>query len=130
MADLRPLFELQGLDLTIDARRHRLGKIDLALGDETTLDRLRRRHQELQEASDGTNKQQKDLESTVEAFIQRILQAENKLFGGTVSNPRELSGFEADIAQLKRQRSEHEMAKAGRPRPNTVGGRRFPLRGA
>ena len=108
MATIRRLYDLQALDLETDRRNQRLKEIAAALGNNAALVLLRSRLAELEASSTEAAAQQKDLDLAIATFTQRITQAEQMLFGGTVTNPRELSGFQADVVQLKRLRAEQE----------------------
>ncbi len=48
------------------------------------------------------------LESSVHELDEKISHVEATMFSGTITSPRELQGFEADIASLKKRRSELE----------------------
>ncbi len=108
MAAIHRLYDLQTLDLETDRRNQRLEEIAAALGNDTTLVQLRGRLAELEASTTEVASQQKDFDLAIATFTQRIAQAEQMLFGSTVKNPRELSGFQADVVQLKRLRSEQE----------------------
>ena len=108
MADIRRLYDLQALDLTVDRDRQRLQVIAAALGDEGLLMPLRQKAAGLEAAEREAMAQQKELDQAVASIVQHIQQVEAKLYGGAVRNSRELSDLQADLGQLSRQRSQQE----------------------
>ena len=108
MADSRQLYELQGVDLELDRDKRRLQEIAAALGDDGPLVALRDRIIGLEGQVANVGSQQAELDQEIAALNGRITQAEQKMYSGTVQNPRELADLQADIAQHARQRSEQE----------------------
>jgi predicted nucleic acid-binding Zn-ribbon protein len=105
---LRQLYELQAFDIEIDRNKERLRVIATALGDDTDLQPLRERVNELQTMTIQANGRQRDFDLAVSALSDRITQAEARMYSGTVKNPRELEDLQSDISQLGRQRTEQE----------------------
>ncbi len=108
MISVRLLHELQAVDHELDRRHARLAEIDARLGDDTALAGLRGESADLGASIDQTGAVQRELESAAASFSDRIGQAEARLYGGTVTSPRELSDLQADVEYLKRRRSEQE----------------------
>lgn len=104
----RELLELQEVDGDLAARSARLEEIAAALGDDAALRALARRlRQEQAEVDAGVSRQQ-ELDAAVAGLTEKVDAAEAKLYGGTVVNPRELRGLQADVEMLKRQRAQQE----------------------
>ncbi|MEE8519553.1 MAG: hypothetical protein V3S98_10555 [Dehalococcoidia bacterium] len=108
MPAVRELFDLQTVDLEIDARNTRLAEIETVLGDETLLLALRSRVAELKASLQKSTAEQNELDGVVATFTEKVDAAEARLYSGTVTNSRELEDLQADIAMIKRQREEQE----------------------
>jgi predicted nucleic acid-binding Zn-ribbon protein len=108
LAAIRELYDLQALDLDLDRCRQRLGVIADALGDDGYLVTLRGKARDVAAAVNDAVAQQNELDLGIAGFNERIAQAESKMYGGTVSSPRELSDLQAEVAQHHRQRSQLE----------------------
>ena len=108
MTAVRQLYDLQAIDLKLDHNRERLQIIAAALGTEGELPALRAQLRAVEASVAKVTGQQRQMDQETAALTERITQAEGKLYGGKVVNPRELSDLQADIAQLNRQRSQHE----------------------
>ncbi len=63
---------------------------------------------EVESARDALARDQKREEDQVASFEERIRKADQQLYGGTVTNPRELQALHDDIAAMKRHCSDHE----------------------
>lgn len=108
MPAIREMFDLQAIDLEIDRHKKRLAEIGKRLGNERPLTKYRNDEATLKESVSKIASRQRELDGIAAEFTGRIEAAESKLYGGTITNSRELSDLEADVAQLKRQRSGHE----------------------
>lgn len=108
MPAVRELLELQGIDVELAAGRRRLAQIAEALADDQEVRALRAEAVRLTKAAEGVDGRQKEQEEAIASLSARIEAAETKLFGGTVTSPRELTDLQTDIAMLQRQRGEHE----------------------
>ncbi len=108
MPAIREMFDLQAADLEIDRRKERLAEIAGRLGNDSSLKGLRVEARSLEESVRKLTGRQRDLEEATGDIAQRIQAAEAKLYGGTITNPRELKDLQDDIAQLGRQRSDRE----------------------
>lgn len=100
------LNQLQNIDTQLAAKRDLLRKIQVKRADESRLTAARG---DLESASGArATLESKLLDSDL---LARSLEAQaksvgDKLYGGRVSNPKELAGLEQDAEMLKRQRSE------------------------
>jgi len=108
LAAIRQLYDLQLVDLELDRREGRLREIRPLLGNEGPLVAFRAKVSDLEEAVSRVAARQKDLDDAIKALSQRIAQAEQKMYGGTVRIPRELADLQADVTQHTRQRSDQE----------------------
>jgi uncharacterized protein len=105
------LLEVQGHDTTIDQLEHRLR----TLPERTRLDEVMAEigevHAEAErvqaERHELTRAQQR-IEDEVHALTEKVTRSEATLYGGTVSNPRELQALQDEIEALKRRISQLE----------------------
>ncbi|HVX19460.1 MAG TPA: C4-type zinc ribbon domain-containing protein [Acidimicrobiales bacterium] len=110
-SDLERLLAVQGHDTHADQLRHRRDSLE----ERTTLAEANQRLAatdaeiaRLEAARDELAREQKREEDAAASFVERAALAERQLYGGTVSNPRELQALQDDIASLKRHQSGHE----------------------
>lgn len=108
MSDLQLLHQLQELDLQIEARNRALREIEASLGETAELASARSRVTHLQELLHDQQKQLRDLEWNVEEMTHKARQDEEKLYGGTIRNPKELDGLRRDLEQRQAQRRDLE----------------------
>jgi hypothetical protein len=108
------LYDLQQTDLDLEAVARRLKEIAAGLGESVALQQAR------QQTTDGEahlrqcHGRTKDLDLEVRGLSQRIEANEQKLYGGRVTNPKELSSLQEDTAALKRWcgKKEEELLEA------------------
>ncbi len=98
------LYRLQQLDSERDATQDRLREIDAALRDDTRLRRARQALQEQEQEARKWQARQRDLELEIESLADKSARSEARLYGGKVTNPKELTDLEAEIASLQRRR--------------------------
>lgn len=99
---------LQDLDSEGDKKRQRLMEVDAALGES---DALRQARQSLQSEGERVRKwgvKQRDLELEVQGLADKISREEQRLYSGTIRNPKELEDIQAEVTVLKRRRQELE----------------------
>jgi uncharacterized protein len=105
------LLEVQGHDTTIDQLEHRrrtlperarLDEVMAAIGEvHAEAERVEAERHELGRA-------QQRLEDDVHTLAEKVTRSEATLYGGTVSNPRELQALQDEIGALKRRISQLE----------------------
>ncbi len=108
MASARKFLDLQTVDLELDKRNARLVEIAERLGDEGDLPALRLRVEELGKLLREVEARQSEEDASIASLSGRIEAAEAKMYGGSITNPRELKDLQDDVAMLGRRRSEHE----------------------
>lgn len=108
MIDPRQLYALQTIDLALDANREALARVEAALGDSQELleagAELEARQRHLADAQ----ARQRDLEWEVEGLRDKVSLDEKKLYSGSVRNPRELSGIQADVRSIQERLRQRE----------------------
>lgn len=103
MSRASQLLRLQETDVELDARHARLQAIEALLGD-TPAVRAAQQQLVASEAQFNTARLTlKNLELDVQALNARIADADSRLYGGRITNPKELNDLQKDIESLKRQ---------------------------
>jgi uncharacterized protein len=109
--ELEHLLGVQAHDLALDRLRHRRE----TLPERTALDAARRRLvvvgsdlAELTTRRDTVRAEEKRLDDEAQALGARAAEADQKLYSGTVTSPRELQAMQADVEMLKRHRTDLE----------------------
>jgi predicted nucleic acid-binding Zn-ribbon protein len=108
MPSIKQLYDLQTVDLELDARSRRLADIAVRLGDESELMPLRAAATSSAKAVDEAASGQAELDLAITGFTAKIEAAEAKLYGGKVTLVRELQDLQADVDMIKRQRGDQE----------------------
>lgn len=108
MARLDDLWRLQEIDSALDTRRASLEDARERLGESEELMSARALAAERASELRAAASTQKDIELEADEIKSKIAPAEEKLYGGTIKNPKELRDLQADIDQLKRHLSSVE----------------------
>ena len=108
MSDLQLLHQLQELDLQVEEQSRALVEIENALGESSDLISARARVGQLQELLHEQERRLRELEWDVADITRHVQQDEQKLYGGTIRNPKELDGLQRDLEQRKTRRGELE----------------------
>lgn len=104
----KQLYDLQGLDLELEERRQTLAQVETLLADEGS---VREARQRLEQARGEVLLRERELrrqEGEMEALHQKLMALETKLYGGTVTNFKELQGLHQDAEFLKRKHQGQE----------------------
>jgi len=83
--------------------RGRLAQVEASLKEPSALQQARQAVQRTTEALRQATVRQQDLELQVAGLKQKHAASEQRLYGGTVRNPKELSDLQAEVASLKRR---------------------------
>lgn len=110
MTTAAELYALQETDLAIDAARQRLAETESRLGETEELRAQREEVARRREELAGLRHRQREEEREVEELRRKAKAVEDKLYGGTVRNPKELQDLQEDLEALKRQLSRREDA--------------------
>jgi predicted nucleic acid-binding Zn-ribbon protein len=110
MTTAAELFALQETDLANDGAVARLTEVEAELGETEELIEARQRVDQCRERLRPLEERQKGLDWEVEEVRGKAAAIENKLYGGTVRNPKELEDFQADLTSLRGQLSRREDA--------------------
>jgi len=99
------LLDLQDVDSVIDRLARRLSEIKAALHETDELIAARSAQRAADESVIHKRAHRKELDLADASLETRIQQADQRLYSGTVKNPKELLDLQNDIASLKRQKN-------------------------
>jgi predicted nucleic acid-binding Zn-ribbon protein len=105
---VRQLYQLQLVDSEWDEKQQRLAAIDQSLGDDREVVRAQEAVAETEAALDKLRAQLRALELEVSGLNDKLKKNQERLYGGKVRNPKELSGLQEEATALRRRRSELE----------------------
>lgn len=111
MAELAPLLEVQRLDTIIEQLRHRIATHPLRAGvaaGERELAGLAAELARLEGERDELLRQQRRWDDEVAKVAAKRGEIDGRLYGGTVTSPKELVALQADADSLRRRQSELE----------------------
>ncbi|HZT08982.1 MAG TPA: C4-type zinc ribbon domain-containing protein [Chloroflexota bacterium] len=99
------LRQLQDLDSRLEATRTAIAQLGHQIGDRSALAGREAERARLRDAVRDAEAQQRDLELQAEDRRVKIASDEAKLYGGRVTNPKELQSLSDEVAQDRRQLS-------------------------
>jgi len=99
----KQLYELQEVDLEIDAKRERLTQVMGRLGESEVLDEAHLSLARDEEKLVELQRIQREVEREVEDLQAKAAVATDKLYGGTVKNPKELSSLQEQLSNFRRK---------------------------
>jgi predicted nucleic acid-binding Zn-ribbon protein len=106
METTRQLYQLQELDIEIEQAEQSLALKTVQLGNRETLDAAREKLTSGQKRLDELKHQRHDAEWQVDDLLSKIAATEQQLYGGKVTNPKELSNLQHEINTLKSRSDE------------------------
>jgi hypothetical protein len=108
MSVAKQLYQLQEIDLQLEADEQTLTRLASQLGESqavvSTRNRLTLENQRLEELK----RQQRSHEWEIDDLTSKITAAEQKLYGGRVGNPKELASLQHEVETLKSKRTRVE----------------------
>jgi len=108
MNKAKQLYELQEVDLEIQHKAEVLTQVKSQLGRDDDLVAARSALDTAKKHLADLEHQQKTEDWELDDLGSKIAAVEKKLYGGSMKNPRELTGFQQDLEMLKAQRGERE----------------------
>jgi predicted nucleic acid-binding Zn-ribbon protein len=102
MSRASSLYRLQELDLDLDRARARIGEIEVELADDEELRSASARAQVLEEKLSEARTANLGAEHAVASQQAKIRSSEQALYGGSVTNPKELQDLQMEVESLKR----------------------------
>jgi uncharacterized protein len=110
MSQIKALYRLQKIDLELDAQRRRVREINSVLEQDGGLSEARAAAAALQDSLHKQEARSADLNLEIKSITSQTAQLNDRLYGGHVSNPKELQDMEGKIDELKRRRADRENA--------------------
>jgi len=104
----RQLYELQEVDLEIEAKREALAHVESLIGESEALAEARALMAREQEHLAELDKNQRVGEWEIEDLRSKTALLEQKLYGGSVGNPKELMSLQEQVEHLKKERRGQE----------------------
>ena len=108
MVTIRQLFDLQQLDWEIASRAEALEDARLRLNDVSAIEAVRRRQALLGSQLAEARSERQKREAALSGLERRLENLDRRVYGGFVTNPRELEASEEERAFLLQQKSEEE----------------------
>ena len=108
MGVAKQLYQLQELDLEIESNEQALSQKSSQLGDRQLLDRAQAGLAAGQQQLDELRHQQHSSEWEIDDLTDKTKTVEEQLYGGRISNPKELSGLQQEVNILKTKRDQLE----------------------
>jgi predicted nucleic acid-binding Zn-ribbon protein len=97
------LYHLQRLDSEADSKQSRLAEIAAALGESKKLLQARQTLENAQARVRKWAARQRNLELEIQGLADKTTRSEQRLYSGTVKNPKELEDLQAEVAALQRR---------------------------
>jgi hypothetical protein len=104
----RDIYELQELDTELDARRHTLGVVESHLGDDSEVAQASLQVEVALGKRKGLEREMHFREGELEELRGKLSGVEAKLYGGRVTNFKELEDLQKEAEIFRRQRQTHE----------------------
>jgi predicted nucleic acid-binding Zn-ribbon protein len=104
------LFQLQRVDLEMDRLAAELQALASSLQSTSTLRKLRAEYSISQQQLTSGLQAQKEAEWALEDLEQRLKQQERRLYGGSVTNAKELHALQQEVQHLRAQQARQEEA--------------------
>lgn len=101
MNKIYTLYELQKVDLEIEAKEQELAQVLDRLGDDRGLPERRRALEEARGRAEGLEKRRQSLAWESEDLRAKIAPLEQKLYSGLIKVPKELLALQQDVEMLK-----------------------------
>jgi predicted nucleic acid-binding Zn-ribbon protein len=108
MTEGADLYRLQSLDSEGDKKRQRLAEVEAALDESEELQQARQAVEHAEERVRKWAVKQRDSELEVQGLVDKTSRDEQRLYSGTIRNPKELEDLQAEVAALKRWRQQLE----------------------
>jgi hypothetical protein len=108
MTVVKELYQLQLVDCEREEKAHRLAEVESCLGKAEDVLRARAAVAETENGLGHLRTQLRDLELAIAGVEAKLKENQERLYGGRVRNPKELSGLQDEATALRRRRSDLE----------------------
>ncbi len=102
------LYRLQTIDLAIAKNTARLKEIEATLGQDTRVAAARVAQTTAESTLHTWQTRARDLELEIKSLADKIKTTENRLYGGAVTNPKELGDMQNEITSLQKRQAKLE----------------------
>ena len=108
MTTIRPIYELQEMDSTIDRQQSELATVEARLVDNKLMEELKRRLSTNEERLMQTKSRQAMQDLDAKQFQAKVQSLEERLYGGSVRNQKELESITSELQYSKEQSTESD----------------------
>jgi uncharacterized protein len=108
MSTVKELYQLQLMDSEREEKNRRLAEVEGGLGEMDNVVRAREAVSETEHILAKQRGQLRNLDLEIASFESRLKQNQERLYGGSVRNPKELGNLQEEAVVLRRRRSELE----------------------
>ncbi len=108
MAIARQLYQLQELDTHIELEEQSLASKTSQIGKREALDDAQARLNVAQQHLKEVNHQRREVEGELDDILSKITAAEKQLYGGKITNPKELSSLQHEVNTFKAHSDQQE----------------------
>ncbi len=108
MVDIKLLYELQLVDTRIGELESALVDVRAKLADNSEVVTAGERLRRLEVQFEKVSGERRSVQASVDQLTEKVESVERTLYGGTISNPRELGAYEVERDMVQRQRSGEE----------------------
>lgn len=104
----RQLYQLQEVDLETESKEQALARLTGQLGDSQAVLKARAELGMTEKRLDELKHQQRSVEWDVDDLVAKLRDLEQKLYGGKIKSPKELTGLQTESEAFKAKRSQLE----------------------
>jgi len=104
----KQLYQLQEIDLELESNEQSLRQIASQLGESEAVVEARNKLALEQQRLEELERQQHSAEWEIDGLIGKLTTAEEKLYGGRIRNPKELTNLQHEVDGLKTKRNQLE----------------------
>ena len=104
----KQLYQLQELDLEIESQEQALNQITSQLGESQAVVKAQTKFTRANQHLEELKQQQHAAEWEINDLVDKLTAAEKKLYGGTITNPKELGNLQHEVDGLKARRNQLE----------------------
>jgi len=104
----KQLYQLQEVDLELEATEQALRQIASQLGESQAVVRAQTRLASENQRLEELKGQQHSLEWEIDDLVSKLAPAQEKLYGGSIRNPKELSNLQHEVEGFKSKREQLE----------------------
>ena len=108
MTTIQPVYELQEMDSTIDRQQSELAAVEARLADNSLMEQLKRQLSTNEERLMQTKSSQAMQDLEAKQFQAKVQSLEERLYGGSVRNQKELESITSELQYTKQQSTESD----------------------